>query len=127
MYLSKVQYKALKYLRKHGYVTYQQMSELKRFKNKRNLEDAISFLYNKELINYYVPSSRTARKYEAVDYFDFYNHLSATEFGHSVVDERKRGITHFWLPYSITTLIAIANLIAVSLSVYYEYKYWAQF
>ena len=112
MYLSKVQYKALKYICRHAYVTYQQLSELKRFRNNPHLEDTVSFLYSKELIGYFVASSRTPKKYESVNYLAHPYHLSATELGYSVVDDRIRGTKYFWVPYAIASLIAVTAAIA---------------
>ena len=126
MFLSKNQRKVLKLLRKNdNTMLYCDLHKCKSFKSDFALQSAVESLKSKEYLHYVVykanPETLTSKssnteeivldRFEYVNDLDFSNRLLISDKGLIFLEERKHNLRGFWIPYTITTLIALGSLI----------------
>lgn len=131
MQLSKYQLQLLKYLYRNPYLDYQQIEKIysKSFhfqfripffffpksKNLLRLKNNLEYFKDEKLIEY-TPfkdeDSDTGQRYSKRAELHEYIHLRLTEKGLSIIEERKHNFLIFFIPYAITTAIAICALLS---------------
>lgn len=106
-------YKILKLLYRKKNCTYSQIEKQTKHKEYQSPSKYISFLFSQKYVSYWCSQNLVEiggiKEPETIGY-------SITLAGESYVEERRRNGRNFWVPYVITTLLAVASLLVAILS-----------
>lgn len=125
--LDKKTYKLLKYISNHPNCTFSDdetnETTLPLVKNKLHFDNAHDFIEALNILHDFnlietkllAESEHKTYKYYKTSIWDtnpsLYAHFFATPHGLAYVQQRKNNTINFWVPYSLTTLIALLSLI----------------
>lgn len=125
--LDKKTYNLLKYISKHPNCTFSNdetnestLPFVKRklhFANAYELISALNLLHDFNFIETKLLAEskyKTYNYYQAINWnpnIDLYSHFFTTAQGLAYVQQRQNSTINFWVPYSLTTLIALLSLI----------------
>lgn len=109
MKLSKFQQEILNQLYNEPYIRYDSLEA--QHTNKSRLKNSILFFKSMGLIRYSPFNSYETDTGEVFTELESVAHIILTETGYAIIDERRKNLRDFLVPYTITTLIAISSLI----------------
>lgn len=116
MYLSNYQFRLLKYLHRHPYISYQDLLAAYINKGTRQRLDNALFKFNcgdlLELTPFRSNEEDTGERYDIGSALSNNMHLVLSERGQAIVQERLHQFWIFAIPYALTTIIALGSLIA---------------
>ena len=116
MYFSNYQFHLLKHIHKHPYISYQDLVAAYSHKGSRIRLDNNVLKFSMDDLLEITPfdssEKDTGHRYPKGTKPSDHMYLVLSEYGQAIVEERKQKFLLFAVPYALTTIIAVAALIA---------------